>query len=96
MTKETIALTMSRQSDLDLFAVARALNADIGAHMASGQPSTQAHFGMIEMACAATDELANRGYLAGKKADGSDLPVDVWYETVCGHTTRLSFGVRCF
>jgi hypothetical protein len=96
MTKETIALTMSRQSDLDLFAVARALNTDIEAHMASGQPSTQAHFGMIEMACAATDELIKRGYLAGKQADGSDLPVDVMYETVCGQTAKLSFAVRVF
>lgn len=96
MTKETIALTMSRQSDMDLFSVARALNADIEAHMSSGDQTTQAHFGMIEMAQAATDELVKRGYLAGKKADGSDLPVDVWYETVCGHTTRLSFAIRCF
>lgn len=96
MTKETISLVMARQSDTDLMSVVRALNADIEAHMATNRPDTQAHFGMIEMACAAADELAKRGYLAGKKADGSDLPVDVWYETVCGHTTRLSFAIRCF
>lgn len=96
MTKDTVALTMSRQSDSDLFTVCRALNADIEAHMASGQTFTRAHLGMIEMAQAAADELVRRGYLAGRKADGSDLPVDVMYETVCGHTVKLSFAVRVF
>lgn len=86
----------ARQDDLTLLRVARSLNADLAAHMASGRPSTAAHFGLLELAQACTDELVARGYRAGQKADGSDLPVDVWYETVCGITTRLTFGIRCF
>lgn len=96
MTPEICRQVAARQDDCTLLHTARAINADLAAHIASGQPSTRAHFGLIELAQACTDELSARGYVAGHKADGSDLPVDVWYETVCGVTTRLSFGVRCF
>lgn len=83
-------------ADIDLMRVARALNADIIAHMASGQPSSQAHIGMIEMANACSFVLVERGYHAGAKVDGSDLPVDVQYETVCGIRHKLSFAIRVF
>ncbi len=83
-------------NDADLKSICAALNADIVAHMATDKESTQAHVGMIEMAQACADVLSERGYRAGQKADGSDLPVDVMYESVCGVTTRLSFSVRCF
>lgn len=84
-----IAKTMT---DYQLISVARALEAELMANM----PNSQATLGKIELMTACTDELVARGYLHGRKADGSDLPRDVSYEHAYGSTVRLSRAIRCF
>jgi hypothetical protein len=75
-----------------LIHVNKVLNAELESAMLAGTRGTQAHIGMLEMAQACADELDARGYLHGRKADGSDLPRDIsWIDGV-----KLSNAIRCF
>lgn len=60
MNLETCRSVAACQSNATLIRVNAAVNADILAHMSSGQPSTVAHFGLLELAQATADEMAAR------------------------------------